>query len=221
MGDNKKPILSVLVDEDKKRLFADLARAHNYSMGWLLNQAIDKMLEAGTIHIYRDSVPPIDGVAPNPLPSTDIEDVVRKYVDKATSSMADELLNLQTKLAELTIDRDNWDDLRADVADLREQLAQLTTTAKKPQPLATKAASTTGETNPEIRKVAARLEKEPKLKARVAEGVNQGLTGSALGQWLADGGFLNKNGGVYEGASNSRFRLAIEYLNNADKPDGK
>jgi hypothetical protein len=41
----------LLVDEEKKRLFADLARAHNYSMGWLLNQAIDKMLEAGTIYI--------------------------------------------------------------------------------------------------------------------------------------------------------------------------
>lgn len=31
-------------------------------MGWLLNQAIDKMLEADTIHIYKDSVPPIGRV---------------------------------------------------------------------------------------------------------------------------------------------------------------
>jgi hypothetical protein len=64
MGENKKPILSVLVDEEKKTRFANLAREHNYSMGWLLNQAIDKMLEAGTIHIYRDSIPPIDKAAP-------------------------------------------------------------------------------------------------------------------------------------------------------------
>lgn len=223
MGDNKKPILSVLVDEDKKRLFADLARAHNYSMGWLLNQAIDKMLESGTIYIYRDSVPPTDGVAPKPLPATDIEEVVRKCVDNANESIINDLLKLQAQVTELGTDRDNCDDLRADVADLRHQLAQRlqetihppTATAKKPHPVAIK---TPLAPQAEVLKVVARLEKEPELKSRVAEGVNQGLTGNSLGQWLADGGFLNKNGGAYEGASNSRFRLAIEYLNNAGKP---
>jgi hypothetical protein len=164
MGDNKKPILSVLVDEEKKRLFADLARAHNYSMGWLLNQAIDKMLEAGTIHIYRDSVPSIDGVVPKPLPSSDIEEVVRRYVDKTNESILDDLLNLQAQVTELTANRDNWDDLRADVADLRERL---THTAKKPHSPATKTAPKgTTQPNPETMKMVGRLQKNPELRGK-------------------------------------------------------
>ncbi len=215
MGDNKKPILSVLVDEDKKRLFADLARAHNYSMGWLLNQAIDKMLEAGTIYIYRDSVAPIDGAVPKPLPSNDIEEVVRKYVDKANESIIDDLLNLQAQVSEITANRDNWDNMRAEVADLREQLAKLTAipTAKKPHSPAIRTTSASGEVNSEVLKVANRLQREPDLKSAVIDGLAAGHTGEKLGQYLADKGFLNGNGGKYTGASNSRFRLAIEHLN--------
>jgi hypothetical protein len=52
MGKNSKPILSVLVDEDKKEKFADLARRYKYSMGWLVNDAIDRMLAADSIDIY-------------------------------------------------------------------------------------------------------------------------------------------------------------------------
>ncbi len=249
MGDNKKPILSVLVDEEKKRLFADLARANKQSMGWLLNQAIDKMLEYNSIYIYRDSVNPIDGEAPKPLPSSDIEEVVRRYVDKANESITDDLLNLQAQVTELTANRDNGDDMRADVADLREQLAQLTTKASvtthtdvdpaeiqayidrcygelraeiealkgttTPQSAAIKTTSTPGEVHNEVLKVARRLEKETALKSAVIDGLAAGHTGENLGQYLADKGFLNSNGGKYTGASNSRFRLAIEHLNNA------
>jgi hypothetical protein len=189
MGDNKKPILSVLVDEDKKRLFADLARAHKQSMGWLLNQAIDKMLEAGTIYIYRDSVNPIDGESPKSLPSSDIEEVVRSYVDKAIAPVLDELGYLKKCM-------DNT----------------ATTTAKAPA--AIRPAPAQDGVHNEVLKVAKRLEKEPALKSAVIAGLAAGNTGENLGQYLADNGFLNGNGGKYTGASNSRFRLAIEYLNN-------
>jgi hypothetical protein len=215
MGDNKKPILSVLVDEEKKRLFADLARAHNYSMGWLLNQAIDKMLEAGTIHIYRDSVAPIDGVVPKPLPSSDIEEVVRRYVDKANESIIDDLLNLQAQVSELTTNRDNWDDLRADVADLREQLAKLTTTttAKKPT---IKTALTTTEPSKDIQAKINLLEDDPKLFARVESGIEKELSNAELGQWLDDGGFRNTKDETYKNDSVSRFRRAFEYMTSSE-----
>jgi hypothetical protein len=215
MGDNKKPILSVLVDEEKKRLFADLARAHNYSMGWLLNQAIDKMLEAGTIHIYRDSVAPIDGVVPKPLPSSDIEEVIRRYVDKANESIIDDLLNLQAQVSELTTNRDNWDDLRADVADLREQLAQLTTT-KKSQPTAIRTPSTSTEPSKDIQAKINLLEDDPKLFARVKSGIEKGLSNADLGQWLDDGGFRNTKNETYKIDSVSRFRRAFDHLSSLE-----
>jgi hypothetical protein len=109
--------------------------------------------------------------------------------------------------------------LRADVADLRSKLTQL-----KADDAITKAsinttghpnqkATTPGEPNIEIVKVATRLEREPALKAAVTDGLTAGHTGEKLGQYLADNGFLNGNGGKYTGASNSRFRLAIEHLN--------
>jgi Phage integrase family len=63
------------------------------------------------------------------------------------------------------------------------------------------------------RKSINRLEREPALKSAVIAGLAAVHTGENLGQYLADKGFLNKNGGAYEGASNSRFRLAIKYLN--------
>jgi hypothetical protein len=214
MGDNKKPILSVLVDEEKKRLFADLARAHNYSMGWLLNQAIDKMLEAGTIHIYRDSVIPIDGAIPNPLPFSDIEEVVRRYVDKANESIIDDLLNLQAQVTELTANRDNWNDLRADVADLREQLGQLTTTtAKKPQPVAKAASIGLTQPNPETMKMVGRLQRNPELRAVAEKGLAEGLKGKALCNWLFEQGYgANENTNAFNSSVASVLNLAIEHL---------
>jgi hypothetical protein len=211
MGDNKKPILSVLVDEEKKRLFADLARAHNYSMGWLLNQAIDKMLEAGTIYIYRDYITPIDGAISKPLPSSDIEEVVRRYVDKANESIIDDLLNLQAQVTELTSNRDNRDDLRTDVADLREQLAQLTTT-KKSQPTAIRTPSASMEPSKDIQAKINLLEDDPKLFARVKTGIEKELSNAELGQWLDDGGFRNTKDETYKIDSVSRFKRAFEYL---------
>ena len=60
---NNKPILSILIDEDKRSRFSELARQNNLSMGWLVNQAIDKMLESGSINIYSSSVIPTEDIA--------------------------------------------------------------------------------------------------------------------------------------------------------------
>ncbi len=252
MGDNKKPILSVLVDEEKKRLFADLARANKQSMGWLLNQAIDKMLEAGSIHVYRDSINPIDESVTRPLPSTDIEEVVRRYVDEAITPLNDDLLSLQSQLAELTTKasvttRNDFDPaaiqayidrccegLQAQLVEVKQDCDFTTegvmrlidaaiskasiepkSQTKEPRQIISKTSPTPGEPSKNIRSVMTRLEKEPELRAAVSAGLTAGHTGEKLGQYLAEKGFLNGNGAQYTGASNSQFRLAIEYLNHA------
>ena len=84
MGKNSKPILSVLVDESKKEQFAELARRSKYSMAWLLNDCIDRMLAADSIRIYGDSTGISVGAEPSEPPTamskTDIEDIVKAYV---------------------------------------------------------------------------------------------------------------------------------------------
>jgi hypothetical protein len=77
MGKNNRPILSVLVEEEKKKKFAALAERYTLSMGWLLNQAIDKMLEADSIHVYRDSIEPTE------QPNRVIEPIEDIYVKKS------------------------------------------------------------------------------------------------------------------------------------------
>jgi hypothetical protein len=99
MGKNSKPILSVLVDEDKKEKFADLARRNKYSMGWLVNDAIDRMLAANSIDIYSDSTGVSAGTSidsPSPHISIgNIDNLVKASIDKqfvgATQKYIEEL----------------------------------------------------------------------------------------------------------------------------------
>lgn len=84
MGKNNKPILSVLVDEDKKERFADLARRNKQSMGWVLNACIDRMLAADSIDLCRNSTG--DAVtSPKPakvgLSVADVEELIKTYAD--------------------------------------------------------------------------------------------------------------------------------------------
>jgi hypothetical protein len=95
MGKNTKPILSVLVEEEKKEKFAELARRNKYSMGWLLNDCIDRMLEADSIDIYRASVSTEDTNRPSiPTPSSggfspeSIDEMVRLAVERHVSDIS-------------------------------------------------------------------------------------------------------------------------------------
>jgi hypothetical protein len=83
MGKNSKPILSVLVDEDKKEKFADLARRNKYSMGWLVNDAIDRMLAADSINIYSDSIGNVERTPkfdPVSISREDIEEMIKNSI---------------------------------------------------------------------------------------------------------------------------------------------
>lgn len=57
-----------------------------------------------------------------------------------------------------------------------------------------------------------KLKNDPELKARIASGLAQGFKGAALGQWLADGGFLNNKGKNYDNSTLNRLKQVIEHL---------
>ena len=94
MVKNSKPILSVLIEEEKRTRFADLARRNSLSMGWLVNQAIDRMLEADSIDVYRGS---IDTANPTLYPSglglsrSDVEELINNSIDNISISPMDNI----------------------------------------------------------------------------------------------------------------------------------
>ncbi len=92
MTKNSRPILSVLIDEDKRTKFADLARRHSLSMGWLVNQAIDRMIEVDSIDIYRDSVMNVTPTAPRTIQEfsmSDIEKLITRSISDISTSSID------------------------------------------------------------------------------------------------------------------------------------
>lgn len=86
MGENSKPILSVLVDEDKKEKFAELARRHKYSMGWILNDCIDRMLEVNSVEICRTSAG-ITEERPNLLADRIDRETIQRMIDVSINGM--------------------------------------------------------------------------------------------------------------------------------------
>ena len=93
MGKNTKPILSVLVDEDKKEKFAELARRYKYSMGWILNDCIDRMLNADSIDIYKGSMEEISRLSmPTEvsigLSVESIDEMVRVSIEKQIADVS-------------------------------------------------------------------------------------------------------------------------------------
>jgi hypothetical protein len=158
----------------------------------------------GIVHYLRSH---LLGEVPSNVPNGFTLDDVRSLIDQAIDPLTSDLVNIQSQI----IDQDNWDDLKADVADLREQLAQLTTT-KKSQPTTIKTALTTTEPSKDIQAKINLLEDDPKLFARVKTGIEKELSNAELGQWLDDGGFRNTKDETYKNDSVSRFRRAFEYM---------
>jgi hypothetical protein len=99
-----------------------------------------------------------------------------------------------------------------DLAELLGQVDKLRGSIDGKSQSKSRTTTTTEEPHIEVIKVANRLRKEPALKAAVIEALGHGHSGNSLGQYLADKGFLNSNGTAYHGASNSRLKLAIAYL---------
>lgn len=144
MGKNSKPILSVLVDEDKKEKFADLARRYKYSMGWLVNDAIDRMLAANSIDIYNDSTGNIENAPkfdPVRVGSPDTMGISRANIEEMIKSSIGDLdieEMVKSSIANLNTPSIGVDDveemiktsieialepIEADVAELKKPLA--------------------------------------------------------------------------------------------------
>ncbi len=217
----KRQAYSFNFPPDKKEKFAALARSMNRPMAWLLLEAIDRMIESGGT--YPTNTAP-------PQTSIGNDDVLKAYVSKADMSQI---------LSEY-VQKDSWDDLRADVADLRELVnevpaqieelrAQITatgvsdsvsptkkTTIKKPP--AQGSQSTVQEA--EIQKWVNRLNANPGLKAAIKDGLDQGLTGKGLCEQLFTKGFgANENTKPFDSSVTARMRGAIEYLNSIKNGD--
>lgn len=82
MAKNSKPILSVLIDEDKRTKFADLARRHSLSMGYLVNKAVDRMLELDSIDIYGESArsPQSQNIDTSSIDIADVENLINTSI---------------------------------------------------------------------------------------------------------------------------------------------
>lgn len=226
MTKNNRPILSVLVEQGKKDRFAKLAEENNLSMGWLLNQCIDKMLEANSIHIYGDSAQ-VANVPPSPQPD-DVEKLVNSYVAPLTNRLGaiENSLEVQSGTidwltTQVTIQEANWktfDELSQRVTELERAT---TSTAGHPSPPANKATTVTAKPstnrtlNAEDLKMVDRLKREPALRAAAAEALAQDGTSKDVSQRLFDAGHRNAKGEAFDTTVITRMRKAIAHLDSA------
>jgi hypothetical protein len=76
--------LSVIVAEDKLAKFKKFSQGINLSMGYLLNQAIDRYLATDTTDIFKSSIGVV-GIPPNPPnivnPELGIEELIKTSID--------------------------------------------------------------------------------------------------------------------------------------------
>jgi hypothetical protein len=110
MTKERPPVLSVLLDNDRKAQFQTIAQGEGRSMGWIIKDMIDRMIEANSIHIYGDSQGgqqiPVNGYGTNNFlgDASDIErvaEIARSELENALTPISNELTSLQAQLAEL------------------------------------------------------------------------------------------------------------------------
>jgi hypothetical protein len=160
MGKNSKPILSVLVDEDKKEKFADIARRNKYSMGWLLNDCIDRMIEADSIDIYGEparspqspntntssiDIGDVEKMVKTSMDNLDIESMIKTYVSNigissigigdiekvVNTSIGNAIDQLTEELARLETEVTELKQATSERSVTTESIANLTTTLTK------------------------------------------------------------------------------------------
>jgi hypothetical protein len=109
---SKRQAFSVNIPDEKKEAWARIAKAHNRPMGWLFIEMVDRMIEADSIHIYKDSdhaavakqpVNDMDEAIKAQISQLDIvtPDDVRSMIKAALTPLSDELEAVQSQLAKL------------------------------------------------------------------------------------------------------------------------
>lgn len=97
--------LSIIVPIEKMEKFRQLAQKNNLSMGWLVNQAIDRMIETDSIHIYRDSIKSTgDYPKASGIDRSSIEELIAAYISKVKRDM-EELITTSIDHVESDMER--------------------------------------------------------------------------------------------------------------------
>jgi hypothetical protein len=133
IGEGNKS-LSVIVAEDKLAKFKILSQGLSLSMGWLLNQAIDRYLASGSVDIFKttignDNAPKIANIEASDL---SIEDLVKSSIESylletpsLTRADVEELLRQSIETANQPITQA--------IEELRSELSEISTKVKDSQ----------------------------------------------------------------------------------------
>jgi hypothetical protein len=136
MSKERPPVLSVLLDNERKAQFQQIAQSEGRSMGWVIKDMIDRVIAADSIHIYGES--PAQSIATGSNPnkvSTEYVSmlVLTEYVDGAITPLSNDLVSLQSQLAEVKSDCDlTTEGIQRLIADAISKVSIATTTSKKP-----------------------------------------------------------------------------------------
>jgi hypothetical protein len=107
MTKERPPVLSVLLDNDRKAQFQAITQGEGRSMGWVIKDMIDRMISANSIHIYGDTQGgqqiPTNGhnLLSGGLDIDQVAEIAKSEVEDALTPINDELRSLQAQLAEL------------------------------------------------------------------------------------------------------------------------
>jgi hypothetical protein len=86
MGKNTKPMLTVLVEENKLQQFRDYALSKEVSMGWVVNKLLDRVL-SGELVVSEDSYS--TGNVSTGLSRDEIEGMIRASLENNSTSNLD------------------------------------------------------------------------------------------------------------------------------------
>jgi DNA replication protein DnaD len=86
MARNTKPMLTVLVEEDKLQRLRDYAASQSVSMGWLVNRLIDRLL-SGELSVSEDSYS--SGNVSTGLSRDEIQEMIKASIEDISTPNLD------------------------------------------------------------------------------------------------------------------------------------
>jgi hypothetical protein len=212
MPKERPPILSVLLDNERKAKFQAIAQAEERSMGWVIKDMIDRVIAADSIHIYGDSPqPPAAGAI------ADKVQVEHVSMDDVFTAIDEAIAPIQLDLAELL---GQVDDLRVSIEGKsqasRQGASEASKTVEKSTSYESKPAPTATSPDAETMKMIRRFEANPTLRAAATEAIAQGGSGAEISQRLLEAGHSNSKGTAHDPSVITRMRKAVAYLNSAN-----
>jgi hypothetical protein len=209
----KRQAFSINIPDEKKELWAKIAKDHNRPMSWLFMEMVDRMIAAGSIHIYKDSeIIPSGDIPPGALTEyvsrSDMSEILKGYIQ------SDEARSIADSAIEQALNP-----IHQDMAELLSQILELRrpdgdSFGTKPKG---KAIAPSGKGYEDFDRgtqlAIDRLRANPDLLAAVAKGaIERGLTGDNLGAFLSAKGFNNNAGKPFDRVASSRFTSAAKFL---------